>query len=73
MATDGSETHRAEEPYILYHNHYSLCSLMVRFTLALCKEQGDWPLTVEEHKINIQHGGQLSEDYLCNVNPNGTV
>ncbi|KAH8814838.1 hypothetical protein F5884DRAFT_841009 [Xylogone sp. PMI_703] len=75
MATDATKTQKAAETYILYHNHYSLCSLMVRFTLALCKEQGEreGSLRVEEHEVNIQNGGQLSEYYLCDVNPYGTV
>ena len=59
--------------YILFYNNFSLCSLMVRFTLALCNECPGTPLNVEEKHVDIQHGGQLTEEYICDVNPKGTV
>lgn len=46
---------------------------MVRFSNALIHP---WPtdsLQIDEHIIDIQHGGQLTEDYLCGVNRLGTV
>ena len=61
------------QPYTLYHNPFSLCSLMVRFTLALISQFEPLPLKLEEREIDIQHGGQLEEFYLCEVNPKGTV
>ena len=62
------------DSYILYYNDYSLCSLMVRFTLAFCgNELQQRSLDVKEEPINIQQGGQLAEYYLCSINPAGTV
>ena len=68
-----STLHKSQEPYALYYNDYSLCSLMVRFTLALSKNFRGQQIGVEEIVVDIQHGGQLTEFYLCEVNPKGTV
>ncbi|OAP60325.1 hypothetical protein AYL99_05327 [Fonsecaea erecta] len=64
-----------DELYTLFYNDYSICSIMVRYTIALCRRlQGDGdPLNIEETPVNIQQGGQLTEYYLCEVNPRGTV
>ena len=70
-----SSTKEIDEPYTLYYNDYSLCSLMVRLTLAFCNDGNKEvePLDVREQPVDIQHGGQLEEEYLCDVNPKGTV
>jgi hypothetical protein len=60
-------------PYTLYYNDYSICSLMVRFTLACCQPSGNNAPVIEEKKIDIHQGEQLAENYLCTVNPKGTV
>lgn len=61
-------------PYTLYYNDYSICSIMVRYTISLCERlRKDCPIQIEQRVIDIQHGGQLTEFYLCEVNPKGTV
>ncbi|KAL2426902.1 hypothetical protein ABEF95_002157 [Exophiala dermatitidis] len=61
-------------PYTLYYNDYSICSIMVRYTISLCERlRKDRPIPIEQRVIDIQHGGQLTEFYLCDVNPKGTV
>jgi hypothetical protein len=62
-----------EEPYKLFYNDYSICSVMVRYTIALSRRLPGEQLNIEEIPVNIQHGGQLTEYYLCEVNPRGTV
>ncbi|OAL27736.1 hypothetical protein AYO22_03402 [Fonsecaea multimorphosa] len=46
---------------------------MVRYTIALSRRMPGEKVSIEEKPINIQHGGQLTEYYLCEVNPRGTV
>lgn len=62
-----------EEPYTLFYNDYSICSVMVRYTIALSRHLQGEQLNIEEQSVNIQQGGQLTEYYLCEVNPRGTV
>lgn len=56
----------------LYHNPYSVCSIMVRYTLALSGLAKDDPpaLEVEEKCVDIFDEEQLSEDFL-KINPYG--
>lgn len=64
-----------KEPYVLFHHAYSICSIMVRYTLALrgiARDPAD-EITVEEHVVEIFQGAQLSEEFLCYVNPKGQV
>lgn len=61
------------DQYRLYCHYYSLCSVMVRFSNALARPFPDERLQMDEHIVDIQHGGQLTEDYLCDINPLGTV
>lgn len=62
-------------PYILYHNRLSICSIMVRYTLAIRGIAKDTAseMVVEEREIDIFHEEQLEESYLCDVNPKGQV
>ena len=59
--------------YTLYYNQFSVCSLMVRLTLEFARHIDDSFPHVEEIPVDIQHSGQLEEQYLCDVNPKGTV
>lgn len=64
----------AEDDLTLFYNDYSICSIMVRYTIAVgrhCHQQNQ--VNIIERPIDIQHGGQLAEYYLCDVNPRGTV
>lgn len=62
------------EPYTLYHNFWSSCSLMLRLSLFLSQGPGSSePVSFKETEIDIQHGGQIDEDFMCNVNPRGQV
>lgn len=56
----------------LYHNPYSVCSIMVRYTLALRGPAKDNlpALEVEEKPVDIFNQEQLSEDFL-KINPYG--
>jgi len=48
---------------------------MVRYTLANsgAPTQHSLPLSVELKRLDIFGGEQLSEEYLCEVNPKGQV
>ena len=47
---------------------------MVRLTLELGKQPTSiMELPIIEKEIDIQHGGQLAESYICEVNRMGTV
>jgi len=61
--------------YTLYHNYYSICSIMIRYLLAVRGEPLDAASTmvVEEKAIDIFNEEQLAEDYLLHVNPRGQV
>lgn len=65
----------APQTYTLYHNKYSVCSIMVRYTLALRGTPKDpsSPILIEEKDVDIFHQEQLSEHYLCEINPKGQV
>ncbi|TVY87385.1 hypothetical protein LAWI1_G005630 [Lachnellula willkommii] len=60
---------------ILYHHPYSICSIMVRYTLAIrgAPKEASTMMIVEEQEVDIFHGAQLEEQYLCEVNPKGQV
>ena len=56
----------AEEDLTLFYNDYSICSIMVRYTVAVGRDsRTQKQVNIIEHPINIQHGGQLAEFYLC--------
>lgn len=62
------------EPFTLYHNFWSSCALMVRLTLELGTQPPNVPkVPVVLKEIDIQHGGQLEEFYMSEINPMGTV
>ncbi|KAJ9603930.1 hypothetical protein H2200_011452 [Cladophialophora chaetospira] len=63
------------QPCTLYYDPRSICSSMVRYTLLYTgsPSQGSLPLDVEPHRIDIFNGEQLTEFYLCEVNPKGQV
>lgn len=61
------------ERFTLFFNNYSICSIMVRFTIAAARQSQVDQLAIDEQIVDIQHGGQLTEYYLCDVNPKGTV
>lgn len=65
----------ALEKFILYHNYYSICSLMVRYSLALRGKPKDnsSEIMIEEKNVDILSGAQLSETYLCEINSKGQV
>ncbi|CRG87495.1 hypothetical protein PISL3812_04513 [Talaromyces islandicus] len=58
----------------LYHHPYSVCSIMVRYTLALCSPAKDNipALEAEEKVVDIFNQEQLSQDFL-KINPYGQV
>jgi hypothetical protein len=62
-------------PYVLYHHPYSICSIMVRYALALRGEPkaASDEMVVEERVVEIFKGEQLTEHFLCEVNPKGQV
>lgn len=61
--------------YILYHNTYSICSIMMRYLMRIRGEPVDEAsrMLVEEKLIDIFNEEQLAEDYLLKVNRNGQV
>ena len=65
-----------EPTHTLYHNLYSVCSLMVRYSFAL-RGSPKSPSQENEIRINEQSialtGEQLTEHYLCDINANGEV
>lgn len=71
MATSSSQ----KKPYIPYHNPFSICSLMGRYTLAIRGEPKDAAseVVVDEHEVDIFREAQLEEKFLCEVNPKGQV
>ena len=63
-----------KEHYILYHNFWSSCSLMVRFSLAASRvAHPGVSFPYVEQEIDIQHGAQNDEFYVCRVNSKGQV
>lgn len=74
MAASQDSSAQSGTQCTFYYNPFSICSLMVRFTLALkgrAKSQ-DTALHVEEHLVDIYTDEQLQEWFLC-VNPKGQV
>ncbi|OAP65631.1 hypothetical protein AYL99_01603 [Fonsecaea erecta] len=63
------------QPCILYYDRRSICSSMVRYTLANAGLPGKdcLPLSTELRAVDIYTGEQLSETYLCELNPKGQV
>ena len=61
--------------YGLYFHPYSICSLMVLYTLALRGEAKDpeSEMTVETQEVDIFHEKQLDEHFLCEINAEGQV
>jgi hypothetical protein len=62
-------------PYILFWNPFSICSLMVRYTLAIrgTANRASEEMVLEEREVNIFAAEQLKEPFLCDVNPKGQV
>lgn len=59
----------------LYHFTFSICSIMVRYTFALRGEPADPgnKMRLTEEEVNIMKGEQLTEHFLCDINPAGEV
>lgn len=62
-------------PFVLYYHPYSICSLMVRLTLAMrgIPKDSSSEMVVEEKFVDIFKNHQLEENFLCNINPKGQV
>ena len=70
-----SVSNAQDAPYTLYHHPYSICSLMVRYTLAV-KGAPHSPaemMVVKEQEVDIFKGAQLDEHFLLEINPQGQV
>ncbi|CAM1500407.1 Fc.00g095690.m01.CDS01 [Cosmosporella sp. VM-42] len=68
------EAKMIEEPYTLYHNLWSSCSLMVRFSIAASSDASSQATCrFVEREVDIQHGAQIDEYFMCSVNPKGQV
>jgi glutathione S-transferase len=63
-----------EDQSILYHNAYSICALMVRYTLALRGTPKDdhSALDVREVSLDLHKGEHLTEEF-CEINKYGQV
>lgn len=61
--------------HVLYIQSYSICSLMVRYTLAIRGQAKNEAaeIIVEEREIDTFHEAQLDEHFLCEINPKGQV
>lgn len=60
-----------EDKFILYYNPYSICSLMVLYTLAVTKAEDE--LNLEKKLLDIFHEEQFTEHFLCDINDHGQV
>ena len=64
-------------PFTLYYATYSICATMVRLTFAFRgpPKSSNPDMTFQIYAIDIspEKAEQLSEFYLCKVNPNGQV
>jgi hypothetical protein len=75
----GASTPLAMAPaseYTLYHNPFSICSIMMRYLIAVRGEPVDAASSmgvIKENMIDIFNEEQLREDYLLHVNPRGQV
>lgn len=65
----------APTTYTLYHNLFSICSIMVRQTIAICGQAKDAgsEIAVTEQVVDIFNQEQLSEHFLCEINRLGQV
>ena len=71
-----SMSNTADKPtHLLYHFHYSICSIMVRYTYALRGTPNDPKneIRIVEKEVHLFKGEQLTEHYLCDINPAGEV
>lgn len=61
--------------HTLYHNQFSVCSIMVRYTAAIrgVPKDTESEILIEEQAVDIFHEEQLSEHFLCEINPLGQV
>lgn len=61
--------------YDLYISPYSICSIMVEYTIALRGEPIDdkSEMSVIRHEVDIFHAEQLTEAFLTEINPEGQV
>jgi hypothetical protein len=61
--------------HTLYHNYFSICSIMVRYTVAIrgAPKDTESEILIEEQAVDIFHEEQLSEHFLCDINPLGQV
>lgn len=61
--------------HTLHHHCFSVCSIMVRYTVALRGPPKDKAseIPIQDQSVDIFHEEQLSEHFLCNVNPKGQV
>lgn len=61
--------------YTLYHDPGSLCSILARYTFALRGAPADEhaAMHVRERICSLRASEQLTEHFLCNINPNGEV
>ena len=59
----------------IYYHRYSICSLMVRYMLALRghPKPSSSDILVDLHEVDIFHGAQLEEHFLLDINPKGQV
>ena len=65
-----------QEPnYVLFHNIYSICSIMVRYCFALRGPPKDPKsvIRIREEAVDIFNEEQLTEHYLCDINAAGEV
>jgi hypothetical protein len=65
----------ADNQSILYHNAYSVCSITVRYTLALRGHPEDEAsaLNLREVSVDLFKGEHLTEEFLCDINKYGQV
>jgi hypothetical protein len=64
-----------DAPYVLYHNIWSICSTMVRYTLAVrgAPSNSAEAMVIQEQEVDIYNNAQLEEHFLLQVNPKGQV
>ena len=65
-----------ESNHVLYHAVYSICSIMVRYSFALARDDpkdSAHEIIIREEDVDIMNGGQLTEHYLCDINAYGEV
>jgi len=65
----------ASIPHTLYHNKWSVCSMMVRYTFALRgpPQDASSQILIREQDVDIFHEEQLSEQFLCEINPKSGI